>query len=84
MKLDQVRENICRHLLRPGQVKRIPVEADRPLCGYCIACPRCGRVNFVTPIHRDIVRETGGVLNEAEFVCDGCHEHIHVSDGEFG
>jgi hypothetical protein len=56
-----VRSDACVARLRPGEVKRIPRPLDRPLVGYYLACPVCGRVQAVPASERGF--EEGGALS---------------------
>ena len=82
MKLVQLNEAICRWMLEPGQVRRVPMNVDKPLFGYYIACPLCRRSNALLVLDAHIV-EVAGRLTATEFPCDGCHERIAIRDGEF-
>lgn len=42
-----VRSDKCVARLAPGEVKRIPSNDERPLVGYYMACPACGRVQAI-------------------------------------
>lgn len=83
MRIEQVAREICRFELRRGQVKRVPLSPARPLFGYIIVCPDCGRPTFATALNGDQLREQDGALTAARFRCDICRAEQVIADGEF-
>jgi len=82
-RVEQLQIEACRANMVRGQAKRVPLDVRRPLFGYVVACPSCGRVTFASPVMDVVVVEVGGCLTSARFPCDGCLRIIEIEGGEF-
>ncbi len=83
MKVEQIRQPVCPASLRRGQVKRVSLDTWRPLYGYVVVCPHCGRPTFATPANGDVIREEHGALVEARCTCGACGAPVVIEGGEF-
>jgi hypothetical protein len=77
----------CATGLRPGEIKRCPLDLTHPPITYYVACPACGSLNVV-PVSggKRAVTGDGGPLTLAPgFVCwgDSCRRQVEIVSGAF-
>jgi hypothetical protein len=77
------RSNECVARLKPGDAKRIPEATAKPLVGYYLACPSCGRVQALLASH--FLEAADGLTMTAPVPCtrDSCLKRFTIHSDEF-
>lgn len=78
----------CPAELQPGEAKRVPKDASKPVVGFYFGCPSCGRPQII--LSKSIDHDRGHAFVEGAsltmtepHVCASCKKSYTIADGEF-
>lgn len=78
----------CPVELKPGEGKRVPRDASKPVVGYYFGCPSCGRPQIVVSKSVDPDRghafvEDASLTMIEPHTCASCKKSYSIVDDEF-